>query len=140
MFSRPGDPPQPPRTKVSPYIPPLVRGARGVKGGEYIQSPLLFWEPVAGTQGRTGAGGNLRLRKSVFPQIEQLVWMRGGIQDLCKRSNDLTLENLIPKANYPVFRCEETAIQLTILRMLLTILLNKKHNEARSLEFNKNSI
>ena len=58
----------------------------------------------------------------------------------CQHLNEVTLENLISKANYPVFRCEETAIQLTILRMLLTILLNKKHNEARSLEFNKNSI
>jgi len=46
------DPPQPPRTKVSPYIPPLVRGARGVKGENERQSPPVLLE-VLGKQSYT---------------------------------------------------------------------------------------
>jgi hypothetical protein len=35
------DPPQPPRTKVSPDIPPLVRGARGVRGEQNTVAEIL---------------------------------------------------------------------------------------------------
>jgi tetratricopeptide (TPR) repeat protein len=35
------EPPQPPRTKVSPDIPPLVRGARGVRGEQNTVAEIL---------------------------------------------------------------------------------------------------
>jgi tetratricopeptide (TPR) repeat protein len=35
------EPPQPPRTEVSPYIPPLVRGARGVRGEQNTVAEIL---------------------------------------------------------------------------------------------------
>ena len=35
------DPPQPPKTKVSPNIPPLVRGARGVRGEQNTVAEIL---------------------------------------------------------------------------------------------------